>query len=180
MAERARPGRPVSAPGKGSATHERDLVTELAALVVARVSPEEMVIFDELAEEYFRDPARAVQQRRRDEALGFGLDLALVVPYALTVAGTVVHFLGSVAMDLLQDAAKDSAEPAVRDLVRRMFVRVTGRPARPAEPVVALNPAQMRTVAATSLRAAAAVGLPEEQARLLADAIVGSLHRGAG
>lgn len=158
---------------------EHDLTTELAAAVVERVSPDELPIFDDVAEEYFRDPARALADNRRDEPLGFGLDLALVGPYALAIAVPVVQLLGSIAQDLIKDLAKDAAEPHLRDLVRRMLTRRTGRRASGALPVT-LTPAQVLKVQNTSFRTATSLGLPDEQARLLSDAIVGSLHRDVG
>ena len=57
---------------------ERDLVGELARAVVERVAPEELGLFEETEADYFRDPGLVLRAGRRDEAVGFGLDLALL------------------------------------------------------------------------------------------------------
>ena len=52
---------------------ERLLVAQLAEAVLAQAAPEELVVFDETAEEYFQDPDRVLSARGGDEAVGFGL-----------------------------------------------------------------------------------------------------------
>lgn len=74
---------------------EQQLVTKLAALVMERAAPEEIAILDERAREYFADPEAALEPRRRDEPLGFGIDVSLLGPYVLAVASPVVTYLGS-------------------------------------------------------------------------------------
>lgn len=150
---------------------DRELVVEFAGLVVERLAPEEMSIFSDVTADYFAAEERVSDRRRRDESLGFGVDLALLTPYVLAVSGVVVQFLGSVATDL----AKDATKPVAQNLVRRMFARLTGRPAQ--GDAIALNPAQLTGIRDASYRQALALGLPQDRAALLADAVVGNLHR---
>jgi hypothetical protein len=94
-------------------------------------------------------------------------------PYALTVAGWVVQFLGSVATDI----AKDSTKPIAQGLVRRMITRAgCGSPER--QPVV-LTREQLTVVRDSSYVQACALGLTPERAELLADAVVGNVNQGA-
>jgi hypothetical protein len=153
-----------------TAPADRQLVTELAGSVVARLAPEELPVLPMVAADYFADPAGTLRPRDRDQPLGFGMDLALLAPYALAVATPVVQFLTSLATDIVKDQAKDAAKPVVHDLVRRMCRR--------GPESIALTPAQARWVHDTSVRNALALGLPHEQARLLADALVTSVHSG--
>ena len=153
-----------------TAAADRDLVVELAGLVVRRLAPEELPVLPIVAEDYFADPAGTLRPRDRDQPLGFGMDLALLAPYALAVATPVVQFLASLATDILKDQAKDAAKPVVHDLVRRMCRR--------GPESIALTPAQARWVHDTSIRNALALGLPEQQAQLLADALVTSVYPG--
>jgi hypothetical protein len=111
---------------------------------------------------------------RRDEALGFGLDLALLTPYVLAVAAPVLSFL----VQTVASAAKEEATPHVRELVRRLFIRSSGKDARPerrAREPLALTGEQAREVREVALARATDLGLPAEQARLLADSVVGGL-----
>lgn len=154
---------------------DRELVTELAGLVVGRLAPDELPVLPIVAEDYFADPAGTLHPRDRDQPLGFGMDLALLGPYALAVATPVVNFLVSLATDIAKDIAKDmtkdAVQPAVRDLVRRMMHRDT----QP-EPIL-LTPQQLQRVQDSSYENALAFGLPEAQARLLADALGTSVNR---
>jgi hypothetical protein len=159
---------------------DRDLLEELARTILEHSAPEELVIFGETAEEYFRDPDAVLHPTRRDEALGFGLDLALLTPYVLAVAAPVLGFL----VQTVAAAAKEEATPRIRELVRRLFNRSQpgeqpGQPGQqPGEQEtrpMALTSEQAREVRAVALARATDLGLPDEQARLLADSVVGGL-----
>jgi hypothetical protein len=82
---------------------ERDELTrELARLALHRAAPDELAIFDDLVVEYFADPQAALHAVDRDETLGFGLDLTLLTPYVLAVAGYVLPLLN----DMMTEVAK--------------------------------------------------------------------------
>ncbi|HET6561168.1 MAG TPA: hypothetical protein VFG72_04780 [Marmoricola sp.] len=155
---------------------DRDLLEELARTVLEHSAPEELVIFEETSEEYFRDPDGVLNPARRDEALGFGLDLALLTPYVLAVAAPVVTFL----LQTVAAAAKEEATPRVKELVRRLFNRAGDRspgaaPDAGEKEPLALTGEQAREVREVALARAKDLGLPAEQARLLADSVVGGL-----
>jgi hypothetical protein len=98
--------------GEFSPQTEQELVAELAQLVLEQVAPEELVIFPQSAEEYFDDPQATLDPRRRDEAVGFGLDLALRTPYVLAVVTPVIHYLAAA----VADAAREEVAPVVARL----------------------------------------------------------------
>ncbi len=152
---------------------DRALVEELARSVLEQAAPEELVIFEETAQEYFDDPQAVLDPKRRDEAVGFGLDVALLTPYVLAVATPVLTFL----LDAVVTAAKSEAKPVVGDLVRRLFRRLRPGPdPGPADDApVALTAEQSAQVREVALARATDLGLPEAQARLLADSVVGGL-----
>jgi len=84
---------------------ERDELTrELARRALHRAAPDELAIFDDLVVEYFADPQAALHAVDRDETLGFGLDLTLLTPYLLAVAGYVLPLLN----DMMTEVAKES------------------------------------------------------------------------
>jgi hypothetical protein len=159
---------------------ERDLVGELAQAALRRVAPEELAVFEETEADYFRDPESFWHARRRDEAVGFGLELALLTPYVLAVGTAVVRFLASTLTDAVRDELRDELKPVIADSVRRLFWR-GGRPgdSHPDGPGHDMKPgltaAQGREVREVALQQASRLGLGEEQASLLADAVVGSL-----
>lgn len=147
------------------AAEERDLVSELAQAVLEETAPEELVVFPETAEEYFRDPDAVLDPKRRDEAVGFGLDVALLTPYVLAVVTPVVRFLADAVVETVQEEAKGSIATAIRRLLRR-----TDEPGTPA-----LSREQLRSVRELAYSRARAVGVDDAQATLIADSVVGGL-----
>ena len=167
------------------------LTVELGERVLADVAPDEIEILDITAAEYFAAPEAVLDPDRRDEALGFGLEVALLTPYVLAALTPVVQYVGSV----LLDTAKDEARPRLEALVRRIFRprpaaaggtgvpaggqatgQGTGEPGAGGEGHLALTPEQARHVRDLALARAHDAGLADGQARLIADSLVGALY----
>ena len=159
---------------------ERDLVAELARTVVRSVAPEELELYAETEADYFRDPGLVLRVRSRDEAVGFGLDLALLTPYVLAVGTAVVHFLAMVVSDAVRDEARDELKPVIAGRIGRLLRRDGPAAADHREPdahdrAPGMTVAQAREVRQVALRQAMQSGLDDEKAALLADAFVGAL-----
>lgn len=164
---------------------EEELVRELAQIALSQVAPEELAVFDETADEFFADPEGVLNPEHRDEAVGFGLDAALATPFVLAVVMPVIHYLVST----FADAAKDEAQSSVRILVKRLFRKLgadQGEPAdrssqgSPGDVEAVVDPAGLTVEEAAQVREIAyqqglAVGLPDKQAKLLADAVGGGV-----
>lgn len=148
----------------------RPVVEELAQLVLERAAPEELVLFDETAAEYFADPDRVLDPARRDEALGFGLDLMMLTPYVLTVVGSCLAFL---VKTVAETVTSEATKPAIGDVLQR-FVRQKSPHA--SDRHASLSRTQAEGVRQVAFARAQDLGLAEEQARLLADSVVGGLH----
>jgi hypothetical protein len=158
-----------------AAEGDRELVTELAQLALEQVAPEELLLFDELAAEYFEDPERAVAGRR-EEAVGFGLDLALMTPYLLATVTAVVQFL----VKTVAETVGEDARPVVVRLVRRLYRKPEPAGPAPSEPgpgapAPAVDVVERRRIHEVAVTNALKLGLSQEQADLLAASIVGSL-----
>ncbi|QBR91380.1 hypothetical protein [Nocardioides euryhalodurans] len=150
---------------------DEDLVRDFARTVLEQAAPEELVLFDQTAADYFRDPDAVLDPARRDESVGFGLDLALLTPYVLAVATPVLAFL----VQTVATTAKAEATPVITDLVRRLFRAGRSEEPKDAPTVPPVTPEQARRVREVALARASDLGLPEDQARLLADSVVGGL-----
>lgn len=157
------------------ADDERDLATALARLAAQDAAPEELPLFDDTAAEYWADPDAVLDPARRGEAVGFGLDAALVTPLLLSVAMPVVRYLA----DQVGSALKDAAGPRVRTVLRRLLGLDDASAPAQQPPPVTLTPAQTARVREIARSQAAALGLAEPQAGLLADAIAGKVLAGA-
>ena len=153
-----------------SQADEQDLVRAFAASVVGTLSPDELELFDETAEEYFEDPEGALDPDHRDEAVGFGLEIVMITPAVLAVATPVVQFLA----ELVAEAARETAKPVLIRALRRIL-RIRSDAEGAADAPVALTPAQVQTVHGVALQRARSLGLAEDRARLLADSVAGGV-----
>jgi hypothetical protein len=147
---------------------ERALAIELTGLVVGKIRPAEMEVFDDAVQEYFEDPDTALKTSRREETLGFGLEGLLLTPYVLAVAGPVVRYLAGVVAEAMQDEIR----PRLVALLRRLFGSVT---ASPADAPVTLSAEQIQHVRTLVSRTARDLELDGTRARLLAAAVAGQL-----
>ena len=153
---------------------EHELIAALAQLALEQAAPEELALFPETAEEYFRDPQGALDPRRRDEAVGFGLDLALMTPYVLAIATPVVRYLAT----LVRRHAGDDIDATLSRAVRRLLRRGDDAAPAAAPEVPTLTTDQLRDVRSTAYARAIGLGLDESRATLLADSVVGGLVLG--
>lgn len=156
----------------GPGETDQELVLDLSREVLAVAAPEELVLLEETSREYFADPAAALQPDRRDEPIGFGVELELLTPYVLAVVTPVINFLLAIAVD----AVRTEARPAIVAWVRR----VLRRPALPGAPstgaaTAALTPEQARTVRRIAYERARDLGVEEGTANVLADAVAGGV-----
>ncbi|CAM5790352.1 hypothetical protein [Cellulomonas persica] len=175
---------------------QRALVRDLASTVLASQAPDELALLDLTSEEFFADPDAALTRDRRDESLGFGIELAMLTPLVLAVVTPVVQFLVDLATDTIKETITDSAKHELTPRVAAWLRRVTRRGDDPAAPAPALGaspdsapsgavvpdevaPAltgeQARAVHDLAHRRALDLGLDETRAGLLADAVVGGL-----
>jgi hypothetical protein len=164
--------------GNGSAPslttdEQRDLVQGLAETVVEQLEPDELAVFEETAEEYFEDPRAVLDPKRRDEAVGFGIDAELLTPIVLAVATPVVQYLA----DLVVEASGEGVKPTLVRLLRRMLRLKDADPAPAPEPPQ-LTQEQVDHVRDVAFARARDVGLEESRARLLADAVAGGVRVG--
>lgn len=161
--------------GAMSGDEARALARELAALSLEDAAPEELVLFPEVAEEYFRDPDGVLNAQGRDEAVGFGLDVAMLTPYALAVVVPVIKFLASVVEETAKEEVRTSLSERIRKLFRRDGDKQEGEAEATPPPVFALTRDQARTVRQTAFDQARGLGVDDARAGLLADSLVGRL-----
>ena len=102
---------------------EQALVTELARATAEDTAPEELLLFDTTAEDYWADPQAVLSPTRRGEAVGFGIDAALLTPLLLATEGlrpadiarvVMLYYLAAI---LVGPLAGEISERSGRDLV---------------------------------------------------------------
>jgi len=154
-----------------SGASEDELTRALTEQVLQGIAPEELPFLDDVLNEFGHDPDAALKGRSREEAVGFGLELQLVAPYVVAVAGAAVHFL----LDILMDELKDETRAKIAETVHGWITgkKEPGGQSPPGPPP--LNAEQARRVRNVALVKATDLGLAEDRAALLADAIVGAV-----
>lgn len=155
-----------------SRAEQQDLVRELAQHVLEVAAPEELVLFDETAEEYFADPDGVLKARGKDEAVGFGVELVLLTPYILAVVTPVIQLL----VDMFGEAIRKDGQSSAGGFIGRLLHRPAAGSADSSDrPPAALTADQLGLVRTVALERARGVGLTDDKAGLLADAIAGGV-----
>jgi hypothetical protein len=145
---------------------------ELARRVVRKIAPEELSSFDIVAAPYLERPNQAERRLRQahDDPLGFGLGdiVAMATPVIALVSGSVIT------------AVSDSVGKAVRDgttsTARKAWRKLRGKPTEPLElPSTPLTKAQLTEVRQIALERARSLGMKQQKAEALADAVIAAL-----
>jgi hypothetical protein len=153
------------------APQDRELVMTLAATALRQAAPEELVLLDETARDYFTDPASTLAEDT-DEAISAGIDVPLLAPYLLAAAQVALPLLGTFAAEIAKDAGKDLVKEPLVGWVRRFVKRSPDEPAGP----VALTREQALHVRQAVVENCRRLNLPSDTAAVVADATIGSLH----
>jgi len=162
---------------------EASLVRGLARDIVELLRPEELPLVAALSDAALTDPDRLRRARtRRDEPLGIGVDevVALLSPAVLVAVTAAVEH---VAEDAGRTAARRGLRGARRlmgGLFRRGRTRRGDQRALPAPETTPLTAEQLAEIRRLALARAAQLGLAEDKATLLADALVGGLLSAEG
>jgi hypothetical protein len=155
----------------GAVEDDKALIAELTELALSTAAPDELVVFEETAQEFFADPQAALTAVGKDSAVGFGLELAMITPVALAVGSAVVQAILAALGDRVYQMGRQGVTTMLKRLLRR-----GSQPIAPGHPGdISLNPDQARYVRQVALDRARALGMPEGQAAMLADSFVGAI-----
>ncbi len=146
----------------------RALLEDISRNIVAEVAPEELDLFDDLAEEYYQDPELKRQHTRGGEGpLSFGsVDmLPAATPIIMVVATVVLELM----LDVLKEIVASKGADFATNKVRMWF---TGK-AR-----ADLTAKQINEIREISKQAVLQHGYSEEHAQKIADAMTNMLITG--
>src|SRR5262249_54021944 len=149
----------------------RTFVAEITKTIVSQVAPEELDLFDELIQEYFRNPQPVPPATPSDDPLGFGVGeiVAAVTPAAaamVSVSG-VLEFL---AAAWFKASMEEGAELTLAR-ARQLWTRTAERTESPAS----LTQQQILHISTLARQQALRFGMDEKVAENMAAALVGSL-----
>ena len=143
-------------------------VVEIARDLIAQAAPQELSLFEDTSEAYFANPSRMLKgQEGQEEALGFDIvssaSALLLTPAALAIVDQVTRMI----VDRVAESGTVSKLLQKLHLTRRAPEKVTLP--------LNLTPEQIKQVHQVALEKAKQCNLPEAQAELLADSLVGKL-----
>jgi hypothetical protein len=151
-------------------TIARQLIMDISRDTIAQIAPQELPLFRAQSQAYFDDPAEALKQRTETDGMlefGPGDAVIFITPAALAIVSEMLVFLTG---ELRNSFAKQSTD-LIGELVKKLFKRFrTEKDQAPA-----LTNAQLTQVRKIAFEKARQFKLPEAQATLLADALVGGL-----
>jgi len=153
---------------------QNQLIADLARDIVAQTAPQELPLFRTMSAAYFKNPDKVLKgQSGKDEMLGFGVAEAVVMltPSILAIMSQVVQFV----MAEVQKSVATNTADVINDLVTRMFKKFRPADEKDHQNVPALTTEQLTRVRNLAYQEAHKLALPDAQAGLLADSIVGSL-----
>ncbi len=148
------------------------LVADLARDIVAQTAPQELPLFRATSAAYFNNPNQVLRRRDgKDQMLGFGAGEAVLMltPTVLVIVNQVVTFV----ITEVQKAVAQESSSLLDDFVKKMFKKYRPTDEQNAPPP--LTSAQLLKVHQLAYEEAGRLALPDAQAKLLADSIVGTL-----
>jgi ABC-type Fe3+ transport system substrate-binding protein len=87
----------------------RSFITQVSQSVVSEIAPEELVLFDDLLQDYFKNPTPPdLSAKASDEPLGFGLEgvlIALTPAAAAALKAVVDYLLGPTAQGVMKEGS---------------------------------------------------------------------------
>jgi len=146
-------------------------VRELSKGLVEEFAPEELDMFGELYHEYQKDATPPALEPGSDDALGSGLGQVLiaVTPAASAMVTAVVSFIVGEVLK----ASQDEASEKIKEKVKAVFNPNLAPSAK--EKAAPLTPEQLDQVRKLAAKRAVEFGLPPDQSKKMALALVGSL-----
>ncbi len=146
---------------------EHQLIEQMANGIVAEIAPQELATFQVISEAYFKNSSKMRKGLSGKEEI-LGLDIVsasslLLSPIILTIVDTIVKSL--------------SEKVAESGFFKRLLVKLhlAKKEEKKVTLPLSLTPAQLREVREQAISQAMQFKLPQKQAELLADSLIGKL-----
>lgn len=151
----------------------RDLVMDLSKEVIVSTEPDEVEMFDDLADEYFNDPTPPnLSASASDDALGFGLNELMVAasPAALAMVSVVINYVAKVALDTFKDEGTDF----IKQKVKNWFQARTEEKSQPSSGLILPGSPESKEVYEIAVLEAKRFGMSDQKAKQMADDLLRS------
>ena len=156
---------------------EEALLSSLSLEVVKNVAPGELDLFDDIKDEFLKNPDAFVAKTRPvkgDKMLAFDGAIAgeFVISAVLPVVWSVISFIAKSGIDSFKDAAAKRIGTVVSDTVQGKGSTVQKDTAQKTDP---LSKERIQQIKACAIASAQTQGISEQQAEVIADIIIGKL-----
>ncbi len=152
-------------------TEEQSFIKDISRDLVTQLAPEELDLFDELAQEYFENPKppESLSTSIKDNPLGFGLGETIVAttPAITAVVSTIIQFL---ATEFVK-TARDETSEMIKKKVKILFDSAGAKKGE----VSPLSDDQLEHVKKLARKQAIQFGMNAKQAENMANALAGRL-----
>ena len=148
-------------------TNEHQLIAQIASGIVSEFAPQELPTFSVMSEAYFNNPEKMRKGLAGKEEI-LGLDI--VGTTSLIFTPIALAFVDTIIKSLSEEVVESSS-------VKRLLVKLhlAKQEEKKVTLPLSLTPIQLREVREKAVAQAKQFKLPQKQAELLADSLVGKL-----
>ena len=144
-----------------------DFLKESARNIVMEFAPEELPLFDELAQEYFNNPTPPkITKGQVDDQLAFGIEevMEVVTPASIAMVSAVLTYLVPNVLKVIQEEGTAS----LKEYIRKFFSKSGSNE-------TTLSPEQLDELRKIAYQQARAFGIQHQKAKKMSYAIIGSI-----
>ena len=146
--------------------------------VIRQLAPEELPVFDSMADDWLADGRRRWRSGKPGAAVGFGVEELLLTQLAFPIITAAV---GEVLGEVAEDKVRLRMRPRPRRRATTAGVKAVPETGKNSErPAEALSRDQVRALHDACERHARTLGMSAAKATLLADAVLGALSSRPG
>ena len=147
--------------------NNHDFLKESARIIVMEFAPEELPLFDELAQEYFNNPTPPkVTKGQVDDQLAFGIEdvMEVVTPASIAMVSAVLTYLVPNVLKVIQEEGIAS----IKEYIRKFFSKAGSNE-------TTLSQEQIEEIRKIAYQQARAFGIHHQKAKNMSHAIIGSI-----
>ena len=152
---------------------DKDFINGLSKKIVVEFAPEEIDMFDELAQEYYQDPTPPDASKQTDTPLGFGVNIAfsIMTPAAIAMATTALNFVMASAVE----AIKNESYERIQEKVKSLFNIIDNKDKQESVSIFQISPEEFEELKHLAVREAQRYGFTNE-AEQMADELIRPLR----
>lgn len=101
---------------------KEDYINDMAREIIAKIEPNELDIFDMLAQDFYLSQSKSPSKKiPKESELSFGADQLIIplTPAVLAIIYAVVKFISEILLDSIKDVASDTITEFIKSLIKK-------------------------------------------------------------